>query len=67
MANWSDWFVTLWLGLHFFLVVDGGVVECTSEREVCLPANYSRFQLPNKGKQTVVAIGKMGRSSEHPL
>lgn len=31
---------------------------CTSEKEVCLPANYSRFQLPNKGEQTVVSIGK---------
>ena len=30
---------------------------CTSEREVCLPANYSKFQLPNKGKQTMVSIG----------
>ena len=33
-------------------------VVCTSEKEVCLPGNYSRFQLPNKGKQTVVSIGK---------
>ena len=31
---------------------------CTSEEEVCLPANYSRFQLPNKGKQTTVSIGE---------
>ena len=31
---------------------------CTSENEVCLPSNYSRFQLPNKGQQTVVSIGK---------
>ena len=31
---------------------------CTSEREVCLPANYSKFQLPNKGRQTTVSIGK---------
>ncbi len=30
---------------------------CTSEKEVCLPANYSRFQLPNRGKQTIVSIG----------
>ena len=35
-----------------------GALTCTSEREVCLPANYSKFQLPNKGKQTVVSIGK---------
>ena len=34
-------------------------VDCTSENEVCLPANYSRFQLPNKGKQTIVSIGKI--------
>ena len=33
-------------------------ITCTSEREVCLPANYSRFQLPNKGKTTIVSIGK---------
>ena len=32
---------------------------CTSEREVCLPTNYSRFQLPNKGRQTIVSIGKL--------
>ena len=31
---------------------------CTSEKEVCLPGNYSKFQLPNKGKQTVVSIGE---------
>ena len=31
---------------------------CTSEQEVCLPGNYSKFQLPNKGKQTVVSIGE---------
>ena len=37
---------------------DAGALICTSEREVCLPANYSKFQLPNKGKQTVVSIGK---------
>ena len=30
---------------------------CTSEKEVCLLANYSKFQLPNKGAQTVVSIG----------
>ena len=34
-------------------------MDCTSESEVCLPANYSRFQLPNKGRQTVVAIGEL--------
>ena len=33
-------------------------LRCTSENEVCLPANYSRFQLPNKGMQTKVSIGK---------
>ena len=32
---------------------------CTSEKEVCLLANYSKFQLPNKGAQTVVSIGKI--------
>ncbi len=32
-------------------------LTCTSQREVCLPANYSRFQLPNKGEQTTVSIG----------
>jgi len=58
MAIISDLFFTFWLGLHFLVVVDG-VLDCTSEREVCLPANYSRFQLPNKGKQTIVAIGKL--------
>ena len=31
---------------------------CTSEKEVCLPSNYSKFQLPNKGKQTIVSIGR---------
>ena len=31
---------------------------CTSEREICLPANYSKFQLPNKGNVTVVSIGE---------
>jgi len=35
-------------------------ITCTSEREVCLPANYSRFQLPNKGKTTIVSIGLDG-------
>ena len=30
---------------------------CTSEKEVCLLSNYSKFQLPNKGAQTVVSIG----------
>ena len=34
-------------------------LRCTSENEVCLPANYSRFQLPNKGMQTKVSIGKL--------
>lgn len=34
-------------------------LTCTSQREVCLPANYSRFQLPNKGKQTTVSIGEL--------
>ena len=33
-------------------------LTCTSEKEVCLPANYSKFQLPNKGKTTIVSIGK---------
>jgi hypothetical protein len=33
-------------------------LDCTSEREMCLPANYSKFQLPNKGKQTIVSIGE---------
>ena len=33
-------------------------LRCTSENEVCLPANYSRFQLPNKGMTTKVSIGK---------
>ena len=37
---------------------EAGALTCTSEREVCLPANYSKFQLPNKGKQTVVSIGE---------
>lgn len=37
---------------------DGDGLDCTSEREVCLPSNYSRFQLPNKGKQTIVSIGE---------
>ena len=32
---------------------------CTSEKEVCLLGNYSKFQLPNRGKQTVVSIGKI--------
>ena len=32
---------------------------CTSEKDVCLLANYSKFQLPNKGGQTVVSIGKI--------
>ena len=32
---------------------------CTSEQEVCLLANYSKFQLPNKGAQTIVSIGKI--------
>ena len=30
---------------------------CTSEREICLPVNYSKFQLPNKGNVTIVSIG----------
>ena len=34
-------------------------LQCTSEKEVCLPSNYSRFQLPNKGQQTIVSIGKI--------
>ena len=32
---------------------------CTSENEVCLHSNYSKFQLPNKGAQTVVSIGEI--------
>ena len=32
--------------------------DCTSEKEVCLLSNYSKFQLPNKGAQTIVSIGK---------
>ncbi len=32
---------------------------CTSQKEVCLPSNYSRFQLPNKGKHTIVSIGEL--------
>lgn len=39
--------------------ISAGLV-CTSEEEVCLPANYSKFQLPNKGKQTIVSIGLDG-------
>eukprot|EP00094_Tigriopus_californicus_P014332 TCALIF_13897-PA protein Name:"Similar to Gabre Gamma-aminobutyric acid receptor subunit epsilon (Rattus norvegicus)" AED:0.27 eAED:0.27 QI:0/0.5/0.2/0.6/1/1/5/0/323 len=35
----------------------GNPMTCTSEKEVCLRGNYSRFQLPNKGKQTTVSIG----------
>ena len=31
---------------------------CTSEREICLPTNYSKFQLPNKGNVTIVSIGE---------
>ena len=42
---------------------EAGALTCTSEREVCLPANYSKFQLPNKGKQTVVSIGEHVYSS----
>ena len=38
---------------------------CTSENEVCLPSNYSRFQLPNKGQQTVVSIGKYYTASSY--
>lgn len=37
---------------------DSQQLTCTSEKEVCLPANYSRFQLPNKGRQSVVSIGE---------
>ena len=40
---------------------DSERLTCTSEKEVCLPANYSRFQLPNKGRQSVVSIGKETR------
>ena len=39
----------------------GDVRTCTSEKEVCLLGNYSKFQLPNKGKQTVVSIGEIIR------
>ena len=42
-----------------------GALTCTSEREVCLPANYSKFQLPNKGKQTVVSIGEYSSRGLH--
>jgi hypothetical protein len=43
----------------FVMKVSEAIMDCTSESEVCLPSNYSRFQLPNKGKQTVVAIGEL--------
>ena len=45
------------------LLDKGPPLVCTSEREVCLPANYSKFQLPNRGKQTVVSIGEIIRST----
>ena len=44
---------------------EAGALTCTSEREVCLPANYSKFQLPNKGKQTVVSIGEYSSRGLH--
>ena len=44
---------------------EAGALTCTSEREVCLPANYSKFQLPNKGKQTVVSIGEYSSRELH--
>ena len=38
--------------------------DCTSEKEVCLLSNYSKFQLPNKGAQTIVSIGKIDLNHE---
>ena len=46
-------------------ISESGALTCTSEREVCLPANYSKFQLPNKGKQTVVSIGEYSSRGLH--
>ena len=40
-----------------FWPYQGPQPSCTSEREICLPANYSKFQLPNKGNVTIVSIG----------
>ena len=38
--------------------------DCTSEKEVCLLSNYSKFQLPNKGAQTIVSIGKSNLNNQ---
>ena len=38
--------------------------DCTSEKEVCLLSNYSKFQLPNKGAQTIVSIGKSNLNND---
>ena len=42
-----------------FWPYQGPQPACTSEREICLPANYSKFQLPNKGNVTIVSIGRL--------
>ena len=41
---------------------DTNDLVCTSEREICLPRNYSQFQLPNKGNVTIVSIGESEKS-----
>ena len=40
-----------------FWPYQGPQMACTSEKEICLPANYSKFQLPNKDSVTLVSIG----------